>query len=1142
MNPVRSNDATAVVFELLEPRLLLSTSVTPVLEAPGFGVPAYVDVVLPDHKLDTDIVSACLREAHADLEAEGDGVIDLVGSLQLAGVRVNEAGELQVYVHVNAVNASTIRALESAGLRIESSNIRMKVVEGWLPHTNLDVAAAVEGVVRIAPPVYAVTNTGGVTTAGDAGLNADDLRALFGGITGDGIKVGVISNGADNWGDVVSSGDLPNSITIDPSLSGSGDEGTAMLEIVHDIAPGAELYFSGPSNSVDMVDSIDWLVNTCGVDIIVDDLYFLDQPMFEDGAIADEVADAVAGGVTYVTCAGNYAEQHYQADYDQFDSTTTHDFGFGNLLPVAVSNGGTIRAVLEWSDEWGGSGNDYDLYLYGRETGQAWELADNGDAFSENVQNGNDDPWEFIEYTNDEGYDYLAFVFNRWGGADRELEFYVYGPALLSPVYVTPGDSIYGHAAVESVITVGAIDASDEDGLSDVESYSSQGHTTIYTNFSTQAWTTRDSLDVCGVDGVQTKIGQLGHFSNPFYGTSAAAPHIAGIAALLLQIDPTLTPAEIQDLITGNAADIGASGYDDVSGYGRADALATVTAAATAVDLKAASDTGLSSTDDLTKLDNTAGKTLQFDVTGTIAGATVSLYKGDDEIGSAVASGTTTTVTTNGTYDLADGQNAIAARQALTGKLESPSTASLTITVDTAAPTADVTDVSPDPRQDSVSYITLIFSEAVSGFGLGDLALTRDGGSNLLTVSQSLSSSDNITWTLSGLSAITDKAGRYELKLTAAGSGITDSSGNDLAADASDTWHMNAVNGTSGADTITISWDGTASRAEIEVNQEAAYYLDLSGFPVLNINGLTGDDTLTVDLSDGNPIPAAGIAFDGGDDTDTLKIVGTSNADVLNYTTTQAVLNPSGINAIVNFTGVEKHEVDLGGGSDTIMVGSQADLDFANDVGAGSPGNVMLNLAASAQATFESNLTLAALVLGDGSTVTLAPGVEDKRVLVTGSLEIAGGATPTATLDLNDNLLAINYTGASPMYTVRAQIVSAYNGGDWSGQGITSSLLDGGSTTNGIAYAFNGESAVWFDSGTPFANYAGADSTTVLVRYALIGDVNLDGTVDDSDISILSNNYGFTDQSWANGDVYGYDGIVSDDDVGLQANNYGLTV
>jgi hypothetical protein len=148
---------------------------------------------------------------------------------------------------------------------------------------------------------------------------------------------------------------------------------------------------------------------------------------------------------------------------------------------------------------------------------------------------------------------------------------------------------------------------------------------------------------------------------------------------------------------------------------------------------------------------------------------------------------------------------------------------------------------------------------------------------------------------------------------------------------------------------------------------------------------------------------------------------------------------------------------------------------------------------------------------------------------------------PTAALDLGDGFLAINYDTTSPIGDVAAWIVAGYNGGNWSGLGITSALLAGGSTTNGIGYAENGESAVWFDSGIPFGDYTGADDTTVLVRYTLIGDVNLDGIVDDSDISILSNNYGFTDQSWANGDVYDYDGIVSDDDVGLQANNYGMT-
>jgi fibronectin-binding autotransporter adhesin len=175
---------------------------------------------------------------------------------------------------------------------------------------------------------------------------------------------------------------------------------------------------------------------------------------------------------------------------------------------------------------------------------------------------------------------------------------------------------------------------------------------------------------------------------------------------------------------------------------------------------------------------------------------------------------------------------------------------------------------------------------------------------------------------------------------------------------------------------------------------------------------------------------------------------------------------------------------------------------------------------------------------------TLATSATVRSTNVTAALTIEGGDMPTGTLDLNDGLLAINYTGDSPIDTVRAQIVSAYNaagGGDWGGPGITSAWLAGGSTTNSIGYAYNGESAVWFDSGIPFGDTTAVAANSVLVRYTLIGDVNLDGIVDDSDISILSNNYGFTDISWADGDVYGYDGIVSDDDVGLQANNYGMT-
>jgi len=108
---------------------------------------------------------------------------------------------------------------------------------------------------------------------------------------------------------------------------------------------------------------------------------------------------------------------------------------------------------------------------------------------------------------------------------------------------------------------------------------------------------------------------------------------------------------------------------------------------------------------------------------------------------------------------------------------------------DTVAPTADVVDVSPDPRAGPVDSATIRFSERVSGFGITDLRLTRDGvPANLLTVAQTLASTDGQTYVLGNLAAVTALPGVYTLTLLAAGSGITDAVGNPLAADAADTW------------------------------------------------------------------------------------------------------------------------------------------------------------------------------------------------------------------------------------------------------------------------------------------------------------------------------------------------------------------
>jgi hypothetical protein len=214
-------------------------------------------------------------------------------------------------------------------------------------------------------------------------------------------------------------------------------------------------------------------------------------------------------------------------------------------------------------------------------------------------------------------------------------------------------------------------------------------------------------------------------------------------------------------------------------------------AAPTSVDLLAAFDTGVSNSDNITSRDNSnAGQTLQFAVAGTVAGATVTIYSDGVAIGSAVAGGTTTTVPTNGTLDLADGNRSITARQTESGKAESANSPTLVVTVDTAAPTADVVDVAPDPRTTPVTSIVINFNQAISSFDLADLSLTRDGGGNLLTGAQTLSTSDNISWTLGNLSGLTTPLGNYLLTLTAAGSGITDVAGNPILVNASDAFQV----------------------------------------------------------------------------------------------------------------------------------------------------------------------------------------------------------------------------------------------------------------------------------------------------------------------------------------------------------------
>ena len=227
-------------------------------------------------------------------------------------VSVRTDGFIAVTVRFSRLRQADRDELERLGMQITNTAERDGILEGWLSYDQMSSVALLDFVTGIRPTFRRVTNAGSVTTQGDAILLANQARQTFG-VTGRGIKVGVISDSVDGIQQSQASGDLPSNVQVLSFGVGEG-EGTAMLEIVHDLAPDAALAFYGPSTDVDMSNGIIALANA-GCDVIVDDLSFFAQPDFEDGLIASAVNQVSQAGITYITAAGNAADHNFQADF-----------------------------------------------------------------------------------------------------------------------------------------------------------------------------------------------------------------------------------------------------------------------------------------------------------------------------------------------------------------------------------------------------------------------------------------------------------------------------------------------------------------------------------------------------------------------------------------------------------------------------------------------------------------------------------------------------------------------------------------------------------------------------------------------------------------------------------------------------------
>ncbi len=417
---------------------------------------------------------------------------------------------------------------------------------------------------------------------------------------------------------------------------GAGAEGGALLEIVHDLAPNAQLSFANADTSLAFNQAVNALA--ADNDVVVDDLGFLGEPADGQSSVSRNTAAALNNPAnrirTYVTSVGNGANDHYFGGYVDsgidgrsingittngrlhlFRRTneTTDVLGLGDRPHdlISLPNNGEVVVVLTWNDAAGQSGNNYDLYLVDDDTGEVV-------ARSTDVQRGSQDALEAVDFLNrgETGLFRIVVQNVENQAAPRNLNMFSFqpqcavdGPRRLASGrherhnYNTPTRSLFAQSdsggSPVSAISVGAVcsasaAASGVFAGSDApsESCNDPNHTTI--QFYSSLGPSLDGRlkpDISAIDGVA--ITGAGRFPSPFFGTSAAAPHVAGIAALILDAAPCLLSggpnalgtdqarATLRDVILSTADALGGSVPNQTFGFGLANAFRAVSAAQT---------------------------------------------------------------------------------------------------------------------------------------------------------------------------------------------------------------------------------------------------------------------------------------------------------------------------------------------------------------------------------------------------------------------------------------------------------------------------------------------------------------------------------------------------------------------------------
>ncbi|MDQ2630279.1 MAG: S8 family serine peptidase [Actinomycetota bacterium] len=561
------------------------------------------------------------------------------------GSLVRKGEKVLVTARLAAESPLTLDALREAGAQIVSSSRSTRTATLAIAPERLRALAAVRAVRSVwqvrEPLVRAVEGPcegGSVISEGVGQLRVDEAREAFE-LRGKGITIGVLSDSFDTAEESAEpppttavddevSNDIPGPAgscsdqqlrvnVLDEGPEGESDEGRAMLQILHDLAPHASLAFATAFESEEsFAQNIERLAEPISeegaeADVIVDDVAWFEEPFFQDGPVAVAIDKVTAAGASYFSAAGN--DNLFDAEGNEISSWEAPEFRDSGLCPsaivalpgingshcmdfdpgvgvdttfgITVEAGETLTVDLQWAEPWNDVDTDLDAFL----------LSAGGAVIAESIEDnasatGTQRPVEILQWENTAATARtVRLAINRFSGADPRLKFIFLqnGGGVSGIEYPESsggdvvGPAIYGHAGAASAISTAAVPFNNSNVI---EPYSSRGPVTHYFG-PVEGASPAPPLgspevvakpDLAATDcGANTFFGFFALGAWRFCGTSAAAPHAAAVAALVRQADPTSGEQEVREVLADTAVPVGAFS-PEATGAGLVDAFAAI--------------------------------------------------------------------------------------------------------------------------------------------------------------------------------------------------------------------------------------------------------------------------------------------------------------------------------------------------------------------------------------------------------------------------------------------------------------------------------------------------------------------------------------------------------------------------------------